>query len=96
MADDRESRAIHAQQLLNDPLFQEAFDTVRAACIEQWEKTPARDVEARERIWTMVKLNERLKLHYESIINDGKMAAAEAAEIERKRLMERVRDALNV
>ena len=85
MSQDRQARAKHAQQLLDDPLFNEAFDAVEKACIEQWHATKTGDTEARERIWTMVKLNQRLKQHYLAIIDDGKMAAAEAVEIERQR-----------
>ena len=80
------ARANRAKQLLDDELFNEAFEMIAMDCLAQWKETPVRDTEARERLWMMIKLNDRLKLHYESIINDGKIASKEAeiAEIERK------------
>lgn len=92
---DREARAKHAEQLLNDPLFNEAFEAVEKACLEQWQATKTNDNESRERIWMMVKLNQRLKQHYLAIIDDGKIAAAEVAELERNSAVNRITGIFN-
>lgn len=82
-------KAQRAKMLIEDPLIAEAFQTLETEILRQWREAPARDAEGREKLWMMVKLCDRIKQHFESIINSGKLAGAlieEKAEEEKKRL----------
>ena len=68
-------RAQHAQRLLDDELLNEAFEAIRLTYLQEWENSPVRDVEGREKLWTMLKLLDRVKGHLQSVIDDGKVAA---------------------
>ena len=78
-------RGERAQRLISDDLLKEAFTTIEAEIAQEWRRAPARDVEGRERLFLMVRLLDKLKAHFESVIADGRMAAGEIAEFERKR-----------
>jgi hypothetical protein len=69
-------RAEHAKRLLDDPLLQEALSSIRDEAIKAWEATAARDTEAREIAWLTIKVMERFKRALNSMIDDGKIAAA--------------------
>jgi hypothetical protein len=79
------ARGERAQAILDDPLVVEAFAALERACIEEWRRAPARDVEGRERIWVMLKLCERLREHFASLVESGKLAADRVARIEKER-----------
>lgn len=69
-------RATHAKQLLDDPMFREAMETIRAEAISTWEKTSARDTDAREIAWLTVKVLGRIEGVLQSAVDDGRIAAA--------------------
>ena len=79
------NRAAQAKRLIEDELLVEAFSEAKRRYIEEWEKSPARDTDGRERLWTMVKLLEKVRGHLEQIMADGKIAEAEIAQIERRK-----------
>jgi hypothetical protein len=71
-----EARASHAKRLLDDPVLQEALQKVRDEALKAWETTAARDTEGREWAWLTVKNVDRIKVALESMVDDGKIAAA--------------------
>jgi len=71
-----EARAEHAQRLCDDPLLAEAFDTIRATAIDVWAKTKADAVNEREIAWLTVKVLDRVRGELQSVIDNGKIAAA--------------------
>ena len=68
---DRENRA---KNLLNDPLYNEAFDTLAEELYNTWYNSSVKDVESREQSWLSLRLLERLRLHLTSIVETGEMA----------------------
>lgn len=76
-------RGRQAQELLEHELMQEAFKTIRETYLSQWEASPARDTEGRERIWTYLKQLEQLKAHLQSVLETGKMATQQRSIMER-------------
>ena len=74
-------RAIQAQQLLDNPLYQESFKTVREALHKAWESAPVRDVEGQHELKLMLKLLGDLEQNISRVIDSGKLAKIE---IERK------------
>lgn len=79
------AKGVRARELLDNPLMVESFAAVKAEYIEAWEKSPARDSEAREKLWVMVKLIDRVKAHLEQMVDNGKLADAELTAIEQRK-----------
>lgn len=83
------SRAVEAQSLLDNALFNDALTTLEAEYIKAWKATPLRDSEGRERVWQAIQILGKIKDHVSAVLNDGKLAAAQLRELaettERKR-----------
>ena len=56
------ARGLRARAILDDPLVVAALAAIEQGCVEEWRRTPARDVEGRERLWLMLQLAERFRL----------------------------------
>lgn len=68
------SRGIKARQLMENPLLQEAFQTIRQSLHDKFEGSKDGDNQARERIWMMLKVVGEVERHIESVADTGKMA----------------------
>ena len=68
---DREAKA---RNLLNDPLYKEAFEKLEEEINNTWYNSSVKDVESREQLWLSLRLLERLRLHLTSIVESGEMA----------------------
>jgi hypothetical protein len=79
------TRGQRARAILDDPLVDEAFAAIERECLAEWRRAPARDVEGRERLWLMLKMTERLKAHFVSLIDSCKVAAERIAQLEKER-----------
>lgn len=71
------TRALGAQALLDNDLFNEAHAKLEAELIAAWKSSNPRDTEGRERIWAAVQANAKHKGYIANIVNNGKIAAAE-------------------
>ncbi len=80
------SRGVRARAILDDPLVAEAFAAIERECLAEWRRAPARDVEGRERLWLMLKMAERLRAHFESLIDGGRLAGERIAALKKERL----------
>jgi hypothetical protein len=84
------SRAIRAQQLMDDELFNEALANLEADYITAWKASLLRDTEARERLWQAVQIVGKIKGHFELMVQSGKLAKKQLDEIaqmgERKKI----------
>ena len=63
-----------ANRLLNDPLFNEAFDELRKDLMNRWDSSGSTELEARESIWLAMRLLDRIHAHISSIVETGRMA----------------------
>jgi hypothetical protein len=79
------ARGLRARAILEDPLVGEAFAAIERECLAEWRRAPARDVEGRERLWLMLKMAERLRAHFESLIDNGRLAGERVAELAKER-----------
>jgi hypothetical protein len=70
-------RGNHAARLMNDPLLQEAFKTVRDAIHDQWENSPLRDVEGQVALRSMLNHLRDVQAVLEVALADGKAAVEE-------------------
>lgn len=79
-------RAARAEALMRDELLVEAFMTLDRDYIKAWRETPARDTDARERLWQAVQVVAKVRDHLTSTVNNGKLAARELNDLaDRKR-----------
>ena len=67
------NREEEAKRLLENDLFQEAFETLRTALMTRWENSSSNETEAREQIWLGLQLLQRVRRHLESILETGQM-----------------------
>ena len=68
-----EQREQKAKNLLNDPLFNEAFEVLRKDLMNRWEVSGSKELEARESIWLAMRLLDRIHAHISSIVETGHM-----------------------
>jgi hypothetical protein len=85
-------RGRQANELLENPLIKEAFETIRSRYMSEWENSPARDSAGREKIWTYLKQLEAVKAHLSEVVTTGKMAQMEQ---EQRSLVERLKDGID-
>tara|TARA_R100001143_G_C3247642_1_gene82027 strand:+ start:233 stop:490 length:258 start_codon:yes stop_codon:yes gene_type:complete len=71
-----DERARHANNLLQDDLFREAFDVLKEDLMNRWSHSGSTESEARESIWLAMRLLDRLEGHFKSIVETGQMAKA--------------------
>ena len=67
-------REEHANRILTDPLYQEAFNVIKQDLMNRWEHSGSTELEARESIWLAMRLLDRIRSHLHSIIETGEMA----------------------
>ena len=68
-----EERERRARSLIDDPLLNEAFDTLKEDLMNRWNHSGSTDLEARESIWLAMRLLDRIHGHLTSIIETGHM-----------------------
>ena len=68
-----EERERKAQSLINDPLFQEAFEVLKEDLMNRWSHSGSTDLEARESIWLAMRLLDKIHAHITSIIETEHM-----------------------
>ena len=81
---DKETQALRAAQLLEDPMITGFFEALDAQLVLGIKSAPARDSDGIYRIAIMMQIVEKFKAHLQSYINEGKILAFEA-EIEQKK-----------
>ena len=69
-----EERERRAQSLIDDPLLNEAFDTLKEDLMNRWNHSGSTDLQARESIWLAMRLLDRIHGHINSIVETGHMA----------------------
>jgi uncharacterized protein YjbJ (UPF0337 family) len=81
------NRARQAQELLEHPLFKEAFGKLHDELMNRWRETGTAEADTlkRERIWQAVNLLGKIQDIIGKVIENGKVAKAHLAAIEGKR-----------
>ncbi len=69
-----EERERRARSLINGPLLNEAFETLKEDLMNRWQHSGSTDLEARESIWLAMRLLDRIHGHINSIVETGHMA----------------------
>jgi hypothetical protein len=85
MSEDRLQRDIvrgaRAKALMDNELLQEAFTKLEADYIGAWRATPARDTDARERLWQAVNVLGKIRDHIGRVAADGNLAQRQLDDI---------------
>ncbi|HEX5509841.1 MAG TPA: hypothetical protein VFX37_15175 [Pseudolabrys sp.] len=75
------ARGARAEALLRNELLTDAFATLEQAYIAKWRTTTVDDVAAREKLFLAVNIVGKVQDHLASVVEDGKLAAAELRQI---------------
>ena len=67
--------AARAKEVLENPAFEQAFDTIRQEYTQAWQNSPARDAEGRESLYLMIRLTNKLQATLTGMLENGKMAS---------------------
>ena len=62
-----------ANNLLNNELFQEAFEVLKKDLMDRWSASGSTELEARESIWLAMRLLDKIHGHLTSIVETGHM-----------------------
>ena len=73
-------RGERARQLMEDPMIAEALDMIEREAVRQWEMSPARDTEGRERLWMFYVITKKFRNTLQETMDTGKMAAIQLSE----------------
>lgn len=79
------SRAAQARELLEHPLIVEALDAFEKEVIAEWKRSPVRDQEGRERLFLMLKAQEKFRSHLVSMVTTGRLISLHPTAAERLR-----------
>ena len=73
-------RADDAKRLLDNPLFKEAFTTIREELIKHLLNTRVAEEMERDRLYITIKALDLVKQHIQSVLETGKLAEKEQEE----------------
>lgn len=81
---EEQNRAFEARDVVEHPLYVEAFEVYQQRLQTEWANSPARDKEGRETLWLMLKTAQAVQNHLREIMETGKLAELQ---LEQKRSM---------
>ena len=64
----------HAERILNDPMFQYAFEGIESSLIDKMRKVPMADKDTQHELVLSLQLLNALRQSFSAIIQTGKMA----------------------
>ena len=74
--EERIRRAQHARQLTEDEMYREAWSSLDAKLISEWDKTSPTDTATREQIWHARGAMRWVRARLETFMADGRVAEA--------------------
>lgn len=81
-------RAEHAERILGDAMVVEAIAALRSTAYEAW--TLATTPDQREQIWVFHKLVDRFEKYLKTVVEGGKIEAANLADEKRRSLFQKL------
>lgn len=63
-----------AKEVLDNEAYTAAMAAIKTEVTEQWQNSPARDQEGREKLWLMLKLADKLEAALRTTMETGKLA----------------------
>lgn len=71
---DQQNRGALAMQILEHPLYQEAYIAIRARLLDEFTKTKFKDGAERDEIWRKMQTIDEINKWFESLISNGEFA----------------------
>ena len=78
------NRGQQAERILQDELYQESFEKVRASLHEAWESSAADAQQDRETLWVGLKMLDKVEGYLIAVMNGGKIEADRLAKLEKE------------
>jgi hypothetical protein len=79
------ARGLDAKQLIEHPLLVAAFDAIEREIDHQWKTSKSDEGDAREKLYLMGRLLEKLKGSIQGHVQTGKMAERQLVNLREKR-----------
>jgi len=73
-------RGQQANDVLNNPIYQEAFVMIRARLMEEFQKTKFKQEDERNEIWRKMQTVEWVEKHFKQVMQSGQVAEATIAQ----------------
>lgn len=77
-------RGNQATEVLNNPIYQEAFTAIRAKLMDEFQKTKFRQSKLRDEIWRQMKSVDQVQKHLEQVMRSGQISEATIARRSKK------------
>lgn len=77
------SRALRAQDLLDNELLAESFSALEESYASAWRSTAIEDVSGREKLFLAINIVGKVRDHLNTVVANGKLAQAELKELTR-------------
>jgi hypothetical protein len=79
--DQAAAKALRAQELLDNELLGEAFETLEKSYTSAWRATTIDDFAAREKLFLAINIVGKVRDHLGAVVANGKLAQAELKEL---------------
>lgn len=66
-----------AREVLENEAYQDAIESLKQEIVEQWKQSPARDEAGREKLWSLLKMADKLEATLRTTLETGKLAELE-------------------
>ncbi|HEY8085440.1 MAG TPA: hypothetical protein VIE69_07540 [Methylophilaceae bacterium] len=73
----RISRGSRAKEILDSDIYLGAFAEIKQEILEQWEQSPARDEQGREKLYLMLAMLAKVQVALTRVMDTGKLAQVE-------------------
>ncbi len=77
-------RGADASYILEHPLYVESVTSIRERLMKNWQESPVRDTEGREKIWMMLTMLNEIEANFRSMVQTGKLASSQLASAKQK------------
>ncbi len=83
---------LDAQAILDNPLIQEWYKQIQEHLQQTLMETKVSDAEGREKIHSLMWAVNRLKIHMDTTIQDGKIATMKLLDIQKQTVLDKARE----
>jgi hypothetical protein len=90
--ENRINRGSRAKEVIENEIYQEAFEALEQEILTQWGESPARDQEGREKLYLMLGITRRVKGILQTVMETGKLAEVEL--LHRQTMLDRAKETL--
>jgi len=80
------NRGRQASDLLNNPIYQEAFVVIKANLMTEFQKTKFRESKKRDEVWRKMQTVDWMEKHIKSVVNSGRIAELNIADKSRNKI----------